>query len=172
MTVASNRWGAASNVSIGGSGASSLMGVAPVNTAGVDVAGTLNGAQAAGTGQYLTGGAGSVSDGLKILVTGGATGVSRGTVSYTQGYAYQLNALVTTMLSSSGPIATRTDGINRSIKDIGNRRDHVNLHLTAIEAAYRKEFTNLDVTVSQLQMTSNALTQQLASIAANSKGNN
>lgn len=171
MTMTSTRYGSASNVTVGGNGANNLLGGAPVNSVGVDVAGTFNGATATGSGQYLTGGKGSASEGLKIQVTGGAVGVSRGTVNYTQGYAYKLNALVTSMLSSAGPISTRTNGINRSIKDLGNRREVLNRQLASKEAAYRKQFSALDLTVNRLQTTANALTQQLASIAANSKSN-
>jgi flagellar hook-associated protein 2 len=68
-------------------------------------------------------------------------------------------------LGSDGMISSRTDGINRSIKDVGKNRDAVNLRLTNIEAQYRKQFTALDVMISSMTSTSNYLTQQLAALA-------
>jgi flagellar hook-associated protein 2 len=163
LSITSNRYGSASNVGVGGTGAVNLLGAAPVGTVGVDVAGTINGAAAAGSGQYLTGAVGNAADGLKMLVTGGATG-SRGTVNYYQGYAYQLNNWLTNLLDSKGALSSRTDGINRSIKDIGTQQAAISRRLTDIEARYRKEFTALDTLIGSMTQTSNFLTQQLANL--------
>lgn len=165
MVIASNRYGSASNVSISGTGVTPLMGTA-TSTAGLDVAGTIGGVAAGGSGQFLTGAPGSPAAGLKLQITGGATG-SRGSVTFSQGYAFQLNQLVEGYLGSSGLISGRTDGLNRSIKDIGNQADIVNARLADIEARYRKQFTALDVTIGQMNSTSSYMTQQLAQIAAN-----
>ena len=85
-------------------------------------------------------------------------------MNYSQGYAYTLNALVTSVLAADGPLAGRTDGINNSIKDIGKQRDVLEVRLGDIEKRYRKQFTALDSTLSSMSQTSNYLTQQLASI--------
>lgn len=167
MTLTSNRYGSTSSVSVGGNGATNLLGAAPVSTAGVDAAGTLAGASGSGSGQNLTGAAGD-AQGLKLLIAGGATG-SRGTVSFSQGYAYQLDQLITSFLSSTGTIAAVTDGVNRSIKDIGNQRDTLNRRLVAIEAQYRKQFTSLDVAMASMSQTSSYLAQQLASLSAQTR---
>jgi flagellar hook-associated protein 2 len=88
--------------------------------------------------------------------------------SSTDGYATKLNTLLTSMLSTTGSIQTKTDGINSSIKRIDNQTDNLNIRLAAIEARYRAQFTAMNTTLTQLQSTSTALTQQLASIKANS----
>lgn len=163
LSITSNRYGSASNASVSGTGAVSLMGAAPVASVGVDVAGTINGVAAAGSGQYLTGAVGNASDGLKIQVTGGSTG-SRGTVSYFQGYAHQLDTLLSHVLDSKGSLSSRTDGINLSIKDIGTKREVVARRLQGIETRYRKQFSALDTFVSSMTQTSNFLTQQLANL--------
>jgi flagellar hook-associated protein 2 len=128
---------------------------------GSNLVGTINDASATGTGQHLTA-AGGGADGIDLLVTGGAVASSRGTVNYSRGYASQLDQLVGSFLSSSGVVASTTDGINQSIKDIGSQRNAINLRLTTIEARYRKQFTALDVAISNMTKTSNFLTQQLA----------
>lgn len=167
MTLTSNRYGSTSSVSVGGNGATNLLGAAPISTPGLDVAGTLDGAAGTGSGQNLTGAAGN-AEGLKLLVSGGATG-SRGTVSFSQGYAYQLDLLITNFLGSTGTIAAVTDGANRSIKDIGNQRDVLNRRLVGIEAQYRKQFTSLDVAMASMSQTSNYLSQQLAALSSQTK---
>ena len=164
MTLTSNRYGSASNVSVAGNGATNLLGAAPTGTTGVDVAGALNGVAASGSGQYLTGATGNHSEGLKMLVTGGTVGGSRGTINYSQGYAYQLDKLVDNLISTTGTISSRTDGINKTIKDIGSRRDIMNLRIINIEKRYRAQFTALDSLVSSMNQTSNSLTSMLASL--------
>lgn len=169
LTITSNRYGSTSNVSgIAGTGAVNLLGALPVSTVGVDVGGTLGSVAATGSGQVLTGSIGSGADGLRVTVTGGAAG-SRGTVSFSQGFAYQLDKLTSTLLSSTGPITSRTGGINKSITDIGKRRDSLNSRLADVETRYRNQFTKLDTLISGMTKTSSFLTQQLASISANSK---
>ncbi|MDD5299061.1 MAG: flagellar filament capping protein FliD [Gallionella sp.] len=171
MTFTSNRYGSTSSVSVGGNGAANLLGATPVSTGGVDVAGALGGAAGSGSGQNLTGTAGN-SQGLKLLITGGAAGVgvSRGTVSFSQGYAYQLDQLITSFLEpGTGTIASMQDGVNRSIKDIGNQRDVFNRRLVTIEARYRAQFTSLDVMMASMSQTSSYLNQQLASLSAQTR---
>lgn len=167
LSITSNRYGSTSGVSgIAGSAAPALLGT-PASTGGMDVAGTFGSASATGSGQVLTGTGGN-ADGLRVTITGGITG-SRGSVSYTHGYAYQLNRLTTDLLSSTGTLTSRTNGVNASIADIGKRRTTLNSRLADIETRYRAQFTKLDTTISSMTTTSNYLTQQLAGLAANSK---
>lgn len=171
LTLTSSRYGAASTVSVSGTAASNLLGSAPAATAGVDVAGSMNGVAASGSGQFLSGASDNSADGLKLLINAGSTG-SRGTVSFSQGYAYRLNGLLENMLSSSGSLSSATEGINRSVKDIGNQRSVINRRLTDVEARYRKQFTTLDTLLSSMNQTSAYLTQQLSSIANLTKQSN
>jgi len=164
LTVASNRYGSASTVAItGGTGKSDLFGT-QTETAGVDVAGTIGGITATGLGQTLTG-TGNAS-GLALNVTGGATG-ARDTVRFARGYAYELDKLAGHMLENDSLVAGRTDGISKTIKDIGNQRDAVNRRLLDIEMRYRAQFTALDTMISSMNSTSSFLTQQLASLPKN-----
>lgn len=158
FTITSDRYGSASNVSVSGTGAAGLLGGSPTQTTGVDVAGTINGAAATGSGQYLT----SV-DGLELQILGGSTG-NRGTVSFSQGYAYQLDSYLENLLDSDGMLASRTDGINRSIEDLADRREALGRRLAVIEQRYRKQFTNLDTLLGSMNQTSNYLQQQLANL--------
>ncbi len=170
LNITSNRYGSSSSVGVSGIGAANLLGGTPTSTAGVDVAGTVDGILANGSGQTLNGATGSASEGLKLTITGGGTG-DRGKVTVSRGYGFQLNALADTFLGTKGLVPSQTDGIKSSIKNISTQRDAFNVKLAAIEKRYRAQFTALDVTISSMTQTQSFLTQQLASIANLSKQN-
>ena len=161
LSVTSNRYGSASTVAItGGTGKSDLFG-AQTETAGVNVAGTIGGITATGSGQILTG-TGDAS-GLALKVTGGATD-ARGTVSFARGYAYELDKLVEKMLENDSLVDGRMDGINASIKNVGTQREVLARRLDMVESRYRAQFTALDVMMSSMSNTSSFLQQQLANL--------
>ena len=161
LSVTSNRYGSASTVAItGGTGKLDLFG-AQTETAGVNVAGTIGGITATGSGQILTG-TGDAS-GLALKVTGGATD-ARGTVSFARGYAYELDKLVGKMLENDSLVDGRMDGINASIKNVGTQREVLARRLDMVESRYRAQFTALDVMMSSMSNTSSFLQQQLANL--------
>lgn len=164
LTITSNRYGSASNVSLAsGAGGDSLLGAGPAIAAGLDVAGTIGGVAAIGAGRTLTGADGSPSAGLALLIDG--TG-NRGTVTYSQGYASQFDRLVSRVLDTvSGPLSSRTDGINRSLKSLANSRVVLTDRLAATEQRYRAQYSALDATISSMNATSTYLTQQLAQLS-------
>ena len=167
LSLVSDRYGSASNITITsgtGTSASTLFGTVTTGTTGVDVAGTIGGQPATGSGQMLTANKGTDADGLKLEITGGALG-NRGSIDFSQGYADRLDKLLDGYLGSSGTIGGRTDGINRSIADLDDQADALNVRLTALEAQYRAQFSALDALVASMQSTQTYLTQQLASIA-------
>ena len=130
-----------------------------VTGAGVDVAGSIGGGTSIGSGQVL-----SNAQGLNITINGGALG-DRGSVNYSNGYAFSLDIWTSTVLTTDGALASRTGGINNSIKDLGNRRAAIETRLVGIERRYRAQFSALDGMLSSMNQTSNYLTQQLAQLA-------
>ncbi|MFK7974623.1 MAG: flagellar filament capping protein FliD [Halioglobus sp.] len=131
--------------------------------AGQDVIGTINGLAALSTGNVLTALPGSGADGLRIEVNGGALG-ARGTVDFSRGISDQLNTLLTNFLQDDGIIDARTDGIEERVDEIGDARDALDRRMETLETSLRARFTVLDTLLSQLQNTSNFLTQQLDSL--------
>lgn len=165
LTITSDRYGSASNASIvGGNGQADLQLSAGTTLAGKDVAGTINGVAATGAGQTLTGADDDDSEGLSIKITGGTTG-TRGTINYSQGYAFQFNAIVDSLLDSDGLLAARTDGLNATIASLEKDKLRITDGLDAIEARYRAQYAALDVLLSNMNSTSTYLTQQLDAIA-------
>jgi flagellar hook-associated protein 2 len=167
LTIGSTKFGSASKVSITGGTGQAYLNFAtggPTEVDGVDVAGTINGAAATGNGQTLTAGTGEKSAGLVLTIAGGALG-ARGTVNFSQGYAYQFDQLTTTMLATTGSLTARTDGITASIKGLGKNQQALVARLAVIEKRYRAQFTALDLTISRMNTTSTFLSQQLAQIS-------
>ena len=68
------------------------------------------------------------------------------------------------LLGATGPLANETDGINRSLKDIGSRRTEIQSRLVATQARYQAQFSALDTLLSSMNSTSSFLTQQLGNL--------
>jgi flagellar hook-associated protein 2 len=168
LSLTSSKYGSTSNIALAkvtGSEVSLVFGAA-VPKPGEDVKGTIGGVEATGSGQTLSAAAGSPAEGLKLLVTGGTSG-DRGTVSFSQGQAFTLNNLATSFIGTKGMVSAKTNGLNDTIKSIQKDRDAFSTRLTAIEARYRAQFTQLDTMLQSMQSTQTYLTQQLAALTAN-----
>ncbi|MBC7781059.1 MAG: flagellar filament capping protein FliD [Proteobacteria bacterium] len=164
LSVTSDAFGSTSKAELaGGSALASLFGGVPTRTDGVDVAGTLGAATAVGSGQTLTS-----DSGLSVRVLGGALG-DRAAVGYTIGFAAQLSSFAGAQLGTTGAVAGRTDGINRSIAGISDQRTSLGRRLDDVEKRYRAQFAALDVLISNLSQTSSFLTQQLSALNSTSR---
>ncbi|CUI04982.1 flagellar filament capping protein FliD [Massilia antarctica] len=162
FTITSNKYGASSKISLSGSAAAGLLGT-PTVVDGLDVAGTIGGALATGSGQTLTGDAGSASSGIQVKVSGGVIG-ERGSVNVSKGVGAQFTELIDSFLSAKGTIPGKNAGINASLADIAKQRAALNVRLTQTEKDLRRQYSTLDVTLSGMSTTSNFLAQQLASL--------
>jgi flagellar hook-associated protein 2 len=129
----------------------------------MDVAGSIDGVAATGTGQVLAAAEGGAAEGLRLTISGGALG-ARGAVEFSRGYAERLSILASDFLATEGVIASRVDGLNASIKDIDRRQEGFNRRLGMVEARYRAQFTALDTMLASLTQTSQFLQQQLATL--------
>ncbi|HEV8501479.1 MAG TPA: flagellar filament capping protein FliD [Casimicrobiaceae bacterium] len=163
LAVTSNRYGSASNVSFGGNAADGLFGASPAAVTGLDIAGTIGGYAAAGSGQKLTGATGTPVDGLAMTIASGTVG-DRGSVSYSKGFAARLNDTLASMVGDDGLIQASTDGDQAQIKDINNQEDTLQRRLDQIQQAYYAQYSALDTLISSLKNTSTYLTQQLAAL--------
>jgi flagellar hook-associated protein 2 len=169
LTIESNRYGSGSKIAVGGNGADNLFQTASP-TDGTDVAGTVGGVAATGSGQVMTVGSGSALSGLKLEITGGDAPADRGTVSYSRGYADQMTKLLEQFTGSAGLLNGQTTSLQNTIKDIGKSRDALTARLAATEKRYLAQFTALDATIGRMTSTSNYLTQQLAQLSSLSRG--
>jgi len=168
LSISSSKYGAASNIAIRGVTGNPVGDVfgSANPSAGEDVVGTIGGVAATGNGQQLTAAAGSAAEGIQLTIKSGSTG-DRGSVTFSQGYAYQLTNLAASFTGKDSILGSKTDGLNVSIKQVATQRDKFSDRLTDIEKRYRAQFTALDTMLSSMQTTQSYLTQQLAAIAAN-----
>jgi len=79
-----------------------------------------------------------------------------------------LDNLLTDVLGSDGSLNSRTESLNKQVRQIGDERDKLDVRMSALEARYKAQFTAMDLLVSRLTATGNYLTQQLAGLSSSS----
>ncbi|HEY4372994.1 MAG TPA: flagellar filament capping protein FliD [Burkholderiales bacterium] len=164
LSINSNSFGVNSSISALGGSAAALFGTSPTSAAGQNVAGTINGVAATGTGQTLV----DSTTGLRVRVTATSAG-SYGSINLTTGYGASLGSLLTSITDpTTGAIAARNQGLNDSINRLTQEESDFNDRMTTVEANYRSQFSALDAMLSTMKSTSDFLTQQLASISSSS----
>jgi len=165
LTFTSNTTGLASSVEITAANQIAIDGLGISISAGT--AGTsfidykINGQSVTESDGVLLGPAGTAYEGLKLKILGSATG-SLGTVSFSRGVAVQVNSLIGDLLESDGLIEAKLDGLNRSIDDLQNQREALELRANALEKRYRSQFNGLETLIAQLNTTQTFLSQALS----------
>ncbi len=137
--------------------------VTAIGNSSTNYQGTINGLGATGTENSLIGAFGDNSEGLELLIGGGTLG-SRGTVTYTQGYAAKIDAFIEELLDDEGIFEAKTEGFNLSIETLEEQSERLELRMEAIEARYRAQYSRLDTLVASMNTTSSFLSQQLAQL--------
>jgi len=79
----------------------------------------------------------------------------------TSGLGTKVSSLLDSVLGTSGLLTSRTEGLNSLLDGYDGRKKIIERRLVSIEARYRKQFTALDVLISNMTTTSNFLQQQL-----------
>jgi flagellar hook-associated protein 2 len=128
-------------------------------TAGDDVAGLIGGLQAEGYGRYLEA-TGGPAEGMRVLVDGGGTG-ARGSVTYSRGFAAQMEESVESFLGEDGTVTFREDSLENRLDNVERDRERLNDRMSQIEQRYRSQFASLDASLAGMQQTSNWLQQNL-----------
>ncbi|NMM00026.1 flagellar filament capping protein FliD [Paraburkholderia sp. RP-4-7] len=157
LSIASASYGSTSSVNISGSGATQLFGGSATSTSGFNVAGTINGVTATGSGQILTAGNSGPTAGLMIQVTGNATG-ALGNVNYSQGFASLLNSIVTSATApTSGSIASATNTLNTQVTSLQTQETSLQTYISQVQQQYTTQFAALNAIVVQMQSTASFL---------------
>ncbi len=84
-------------------------------------------------------------------------------LSSSTGFATRLDAWAKSTLGAGGLIETRTQSLNRYVKDRNEEVDRLENRMTALQKKYTTEYTNLNLMLSSMNSTSTFLTQQLVS---------
>lgn len=77
------------------------------------------------------------------------------------GYATQFGAWATTTLAIDGTLATKTNGIDQYIKNVGAQRDILETRMKVLQKQYTTTYSNLNMMLSSMGQTSAYITQQL-----------
>lgn len=166
MSVSSSSYGSGSFVSLFGSAIDTAFGGASNANfvSGTDVAGTIDGMQAVGSGQTLSSQSGN-SSGLQLKITGGGLG-PRGMVSMSSGLANSLNGLANSFASSSGTLMGATSSLQATITENNSQITRLNAQIALEQTTLQTQFTALDTTIAQLNNTQSYLTSEFNSMAA------
>lgn len=159
--ITSARYGDASKVIVTSSAGNNFGLIGTTATTGLNVAGTIGGQFATGSGQVLTGSATTADLAVKILDS--STG-DHGTINFTRGVADRIHSFLGNYLDSKGSIDGKIKGAESEVKRIGVDRENLDIRMASIEQRIRSQFIAMDQLVAQLQTTSSFLTQQLASL--------
>ena len=161
FTVTSNTAAGPDNSGIGTSGGTVA--------SGLDVAGTINGEAATGSGQLLTGNSGnSTSDGLQVKYTGSASG-DIGTVTYLSGIANQMNNLVTRINdSSNGLFAAANTSYNNQVSAMDQQITELQQQVAAQQTLLQNEFSQMENAIAALQQQSARLSSMFGTNGLNS----
>ena len=131
---------------------------------GVNVEGTINGVVAVGSGQVLSAAKGDDSEGIRLTISGSATG-SRGSVTYIEGVAEKMVDLITRFVSVDGSISVKNERLNKELALISEDRAKLNSRIETLTARLARQFTAADIIIAQLNSTQDFVSQQLAALA-------
>ena len=131
---------------------------------GQNVAGTIDGLDASGSGNVLTlNNTASGANGLEVSYTG-TTAPASATITVNRGIASLINGLVSGFTAANGTVAAQETGLKNSItglnQQVSNMQANINQQMTTLQT----EFENMDVAVAQMDEMQSYLTAQLANL--------
>ena len=174
LVFTSSSFGSSSSVKLGAEPENSafailgLIGAAVV--AGQDVAGTINGESATGSGQILTGDAGNATtDGLALFVTLRPSEVNpagpEAVVTLIDGIAARVSDRLKALTDSSvGRLANRTNTLTRQIDDLDADIQRMGELLEEKRRSLLDQFARLEASLALLNSQGDFLVQQLANL--------
>ena len=165
FTVVSNYEAATNNSGIG-------VGSLGTTVSGQDVAGTINGETATGSGQFLTGTTGNATTaGLEVQYTGNSTGAV-GTVTFSNGIASQMSQAITALnASTTGAFASDLNSMNQQITGINLQITNINAQVASEQTMLQTEFANMESAIAALQQQGSSVTSMFSSLLSSQNAN-
>ena len=133
---------------------------------GVNVAGTINGEPATGSGQMLTGDVGNATtSGLVLQITSLTVG-AHGPVVFTRGVGGELERIIQTAIEGAeSTVEQARSSVQAEIDALTDEMKIADERLTALQERLRAQFMAMESTLSRLQNQSLQLAQQIASLS-------
>jgi flagellar hook-associated protein 2 len=176
LVLTSAAYGKTSKVSVdttmANNAAASLGLAAGVAVNGLDVAGTINGEEATGSGQYLTGNADNeTTAGLKLKITLTEDQLSsgaEGSITIAKGVASKLNVLLTSLTATGdGLLDRRIKSYEDQIENLADRIAEFDERLALRRERLMLQYQKMEEVLSQLGAQSDAITAQMAAFNDN-----
>ena len=177
LVISSQNYGAGNSFTVGSDTAASASnsGIGPslTTTGGVDVAGTINGEAANGTGRTLTGNAGDKHiDGVQLLVTATAASATAGHITVTHGIADSLAVALSQVLDpSTGAVAGAENGLNSQVAAAQAQITKIQTTVDDYKKYLTLLFSQMETRVSKLQAQGSAFTAAFGNNNGNSSNN-
>jgi flagellar hook-associated protein 2 len=173
VQLGSAAYGSAATFQVAASGSDQLGLTSGGSTyTGTDVAGTINGLAAVGSGQDLSSyNTGDNADGLVVQVTtpGITSATALGNVDYAPGFGQGLaHIAATSSLAPNGIIPVTIAGLQGTLAEVGSEISMQQQLVATQQAALTAEFTNMETTLSQLQSESSFLNQAFGGSSSSS----
>lgn len=159
IEITHGSYGSASGIRVaftpGGADGTAQLGLAagPVN--GTDVAGTIGGIAATGSGQQLVGITGSVVDGLSIGYSGTAIGAV-GSIGLNEGVGAVVDRLVKTWSDIGGTVPLKQSQLRDQVAVQQKRLDSFNARMEVRRQALLKQYLAMDTAVQRLKAQGNS----------------
>lgn len=175
LVITGSRFGTASTFTVaytaGGTDGSSQLGIAAGTFAGTDVAGTIGGVAATGSGQVLTAAPPIVGDpleGLAVTYTGTATGAI-GDMTFSLGIGGMLYNAADVFARPDGTIFEQQQRIEKSINDLKTRADTLTQQIERRRAALVRQFAEMERAISRIQSQGTAITGFINSLQSSNR---
>ncbi|MGS2716855.1 flagellar filament capping protein FliD [Eionea flava] len=164
FVITSTLFGSTSNVSVTNIGASAAdLGLSTgTSTAGINVAGTIDGVAGFGTGNVLLPALGEPGESLALIIGESATSA---TLNFSRGFGGQLDQLIEQFLdTNNGVISLRETSLNTKLDEYDDDQDSLDRRIEAYEERLTSQFIAMEAIVRSLQDSSSFLESTLESL--------
>ena len=150
----------------GGADGTAQLGIAAAAVAGTDVAGTIGGLVATGSGQLLTGVAGGATEGLSIRYSGSTIG-NQGTVTFVLGVSGALYNAADVIARAGGVVNSQQDVLQQRVTNLQARADTVTQALERRRESLTRQFIAMETALSRIQSQGSAIAGFVAALNQN-----
>jgi len=148
--IVSSQYGGTSNVSISAASADSLADLGFTikdGTPGSTTAGTIDGESGFGSANVLLPKLGDPGEGLAMIIGENATSA---TVNFSRGFAGELENLIDSFLSASGPISQRQETLSVSIESLDDDQEKLDRRISSYEERLIQQYIAMERILSSL----------------------
>lgn len=138
----------------------------PVSVQGTDVAGTIGGEPATGSGSTLVGNAGTSAEGIAIRYAGAALG-SAGSIELTVGTGAAVERLLDRYVETGGILDLRTNQISNGTARANDRIHDIDTRLERRRASLLRRFVAMEAAIARLQQASAGFLSSLSPQSGN-----